>query len=625
MTFKKMLTVAGIPSVIYSAESVFTSDEAQELRRLMMGIIHYENEGYLLGALTTALFSIRAADIAACSENDDQMERWRTKFKNYSDLWQTKGFLTMFIVLLEREGARPRIASYPDGERRLTNFTHLAQQLFQAQACGNSRPSDLLKWLDDMTVAEDSAQDDQQLRLETDSHCIRIVTIHKSKGLEYPIVFCPFAWETGPGQNKALPLCFHDENNNWQATADLGTEDMEASTVLYERESLAENCRLLYVALTRAKNRCYFVWGNIRGTQSSALTYLFHRNFWMNNTLSLTNEEMIEQMTSIANIAHHDIKISHLEEAPIVEKWLPQKETGKIIYQEFQGRIDQHWKIASYTYLTKAYQDDSEWDEETAITSRPAVIPEGDDVRNFLAFPPGPKSGILLHEILEKLDFNSVREEQTKTLVIDVLCKHDYPAEWQKGVLNMLDELVHAGLDFSGRHDFSLFRIGTAHCVKEMEFYFPLRDIYPARLMSVLERSEHGREREEQKKLHFPPVRGFLKGFIDLVFEYNGQYYLADWKSNDLGNCYECYTPELLKKEIIKSFYDVQYLIYSVALHQYLKKRLPGYVYEKHFGGVYYFFLRGINAKAGKTNGIYFNRPTESFIKQMEKALLAAS
>jgi exodeoxyribonuclease V beta subunit len=623
ITFKKMLTTAGIPSVIYSAESVFSSDEAQEMRRLMLGIIHYENEGYVLSALTTAFFNLRAREIAACSEEDDRMEGWRTKFKYYSDLWQTKGFLTMFTLLLEQGSTLLGSASSPNGERHLTNYSHLAQQLFQAQTLGNLRPSDLLRWFDDMILAEGNATEDQQLRLETDRNCVRIITIHKSKGLEYPVVFCPFAWEAGPNQKENLPLCFHDEKDNWQATADLGSENMDIHREVYDREVLSENCRLLYVALTRAKNRCYFVWGNIKGTSSSAVAYLFHRELWLNKVMTLSNAEMIEQMRSFSNLVPRDIRIRSLETISEVEKWSPEKESGNISYHEFKGAIDSHWKIASYTYLTSASQDDVEWDEGMEFTHHAAGVPETKTADNILFFPPGATSGILLHEILEKVDFARVSEEQTKTIIREVLEKYAYPVQWQSGILKMLEELVQARLDCSGKAQFSLSQLGNAQCIKELEFYFPMQDIYPAKLMSVLQQAEQLQKTEDQRKLNFPPVRGFLKGFIDLVFEFDGQYYLADWKSNDLGDRYEFYAPALLKREMIKSFYDVQYLIYTVALDQYLKKRLPDYTYEKHFGGVYYFFLRGFNSKEGTTNGIFFDRPARQFIVKLEKALLA--
>jgi exodeoxyribonuclease V beta subunit len=343
----------------------------------------------------------------------------------------------------------------------------------------------------------------------------------------------------------------------------------------------------------------------------------------MDKELTLSNEDMIEQMMSFSNLAPRDIKITRLETILPVEQWSPGQETDIISYREFKGRIDRRWKIASYTYLTHASQDDWEWDEEINFTHDNEMLPETKTADNILLFPPGATSGILLHEILENVDLTRVREEQTKMNVIEILEKFNYPGQWQQGILKMLEELMQASLDRSGRREFSLSLIAPDHCLKELEFYFPLQDIYPDKLMSVLEQAGDRRATADQTKLNFPPVRGFLKGFIDLVFEYDGQYYLADWKSNDLGDRYECYAPAVLKQEMVRSFYDVQYMIYTVALDQYLKKRLPGYAYESHFGGVYYFFLRGLNAKAGKNNGIYFDRPDETLIRQLEKMLFA--
>ncbi len=622
-TLQKMLTAAGIPSVIYSAQSVFSSDEARELQRLMLGIIHYENEGYVLSALTTVFFNLRAADIAACSEEDSRMEGWRIKFKYYNELWKTKGFLTMFAVFLEQEDARPRIALRPDGERRLTNFAHLAQELFQSQSEGNLRPTELLRWLDDMMVTEENVKDDQQLQLETDRNCVRLVTIHRSKGLEYPIVFCPFAWETGANRREDLPLCFHDEKNNWQATADLGSEHVSANKEFYDREVLAEDCRLLYVAMTRAKNRCYFVSGHIKGTQSSAVTYLFQRSLWMDQGLTATDEDMIGQMMSFAVRAPEDIRIKKLKAIAVPEKWLPKSAVEEISHRGFAGKIDQRWRIASYTYLTHASHDDLEWEEGAGLASDEQAVPEEKMADNILLFPPGATSGILLHEIIEKIDFQHTLEEQTAKIVSETLEKYNYAPSWQPGIIKMLVGLARTKLKDRNGSDFSLSQVDLTGCRKELEFYFPLRDIYPERLMSFLEKSAQSHESGDQRNLNFLPVHGFLKGFIDFVFEYDGQFYLADWKSNDLGDHDECYAPRILKQEIFKNLYDVQYLIYTVALDRYLKERLAGYRYEKNFGGVFYFFLRGLSAKTGPANGVYYHRPDEEVIRRLANSLLA--
>lgn len=627
ITFKSLLSKAGIAAVVYSAQSVFTSEEAHDLRRLMLGMIHEEHEGYLLAALTTPFYAYSKDTLAACSQEDDLLEGVRIEFKHLYDLWQEKGFLSMFMRLTGQADIRVRIVSKTNGERRLTNYTHLAQLLFDEERQEHLQPSDLLRRFEEMMLAEDSAAEDQQQKLETDRDGVRIITIHKSKGLEYPVVFCPFAWEAGPGGKDYLPVCFHDEKNNWQAIADLGSEDLEEHKKQSDQENLAEDCRLLYVALTRAVNRCYLVLGNIQGAKKGAATYLFGHHIWQQAGQKADDQDWLAQMNAFARLAPDDIKVTAIEPSPLMENLLPDEKTDSLHYRPFEGHMDQRWKIASYSYLVKAGQDDTEWDEETRVLSAADPLATRMIPESILLFPPGVTSGNLLHDILEKIDFTCIRDEKTQNLIEDALERFNYSAKWRQPIENMLGELVKAKLEPRGTDAFSLSEITSLRCRKEMEFYFPLQDISPVKLMPLFDIAPLQGEGQalwrEQRKLYFPQVAGFLKGFIDLVFEYGGRYYLADWKSNHLGDRHENYIQEILKREMHKSFYDVQYLIYSVALHLYLKKRLPGYTYDQHFGGVYYFFLRGIHSKGEKQNGIYYDLPDEELIRQLEKTLTA--
>jgi len=341
--------------------------------------------------------------------------------------------------------------------------------------------------------------------------------------------------------------------------------------------------------------------------------------------MAFDNSEMIEQMMSFSSRGLHDIRISNLNAEPVIEKWLPEKETGDIFCREFKGRMDHRWKIASYSYLTRALPDEAEWDEQTDLVLARDVFSEKKMTDSMLFFPPGATSGILLHEILEKVDFHSAGGVEARELVRATLEKFNFAGSWQSVILKMIEELAQARLEPPDAIGFCLAEVDSPRCLREMEFYFPLREIVPARLLALLESSPPRGKSEDQTKLNFPPVHGFLKGFIDLVFEHDGRYYLADWKSNRLGDDHNDYGPMLLEREIVRSYYDVQYLIYTVALDRYLRQRLPGYTYERHFGGVYYFFLRGVNAGAGKQNGIYFHRPDEHLIGELIETLVAGA
>ncbi len=120
-------------------------------------------------------------------------------------------------------------------------------------------------------------------------------------------------------------------------------------------------------------------------------------------------------------------------------------------------------------------------------------------------------------------------------------------------------------------------------------------------------------------RLSFAPVRGMLLGFIDLIFEHDGRYYIVDWKSNHLGNAPSDYGPAALKHEMEENFYPLQYLLYTVALDNYLRLRVPNYDYDRHFGGIFYLFLRGVD---GTGHGVFADRPPKEFITELAAVLL---
>ncbi|MEN6376144.1 MAG: exodeoxyribonuclease V subunit beta [Smithella sp.] len=632
ISFQKELTKIGIPSVLLSTESVFISEEAEELKRFLLGVISWENEGYLLAALATSFFELAAEDLAGCLEDEAILANWRIKFQQYHDLWRLHGFLTMFYVFLDKEHVRQRLMTFAGGERKLTNYLHLAQELHLAQKQENLNFPEILRWLDDMRSRADTAADEEQLRLETDKNCVKIVTIHKSKGLEYPVVFCPFGWEKGRKNSDAMPLFFHDGKNNWQLTADLGSAMIAANREQYAREILAENCRLLYVALTRAKNCCYFVWGKIKNTADSAAAYLFHRQSLSSggNWDALRNDEMLGHLNMLVNRASTDIQLKEIGEITPI-KIRPAKEgLVNLNFRQFKGSIDHSWKIASFTYLTsmhRPHEEEARWeiedeDKDYMFLSQPAV----ENTENMLAFPRGTTTGIMLHEILENLNYAEVNETDLNTIVSEKLSNYRFDQIWLPAVEKMIKELIAMPLGFAGAQ-FSLNMIPAKSCRKEVEFCFPLQEITAGKIINVLEntglyRNNIASKEDLYREIYFPLTRGYLKGFIDMVFEHEGRFYLVDWKSNYLGESYAHYVPDSLKNTMSRSSYVLQYLLYTVALVKYLQRRVKNFNYEKHFGGVYYIFLRGLNAEAGKGNGVYFDLPDYALIRQLDRLML---
>jgi exodeoxyribonuclease V beta subunit len=242
----------------------------------------------------------------------------------------------------------------------------------------------------------------------------------------------------------------------------------------------------------------------------------------------------------------------------------------------------------------------------------------------IFAFPRGAKPGTCLHKILEELEFTQWNQPAAATMVRERLRAHGLPeAEFTDVLVAMLDRVMTAPLDPSVP-GLTLANITAAQRLRELEFYFPLQRIAPDLLRTLLqEHSLPGADdagSREPGGFSFVPVQGMLKGFIDLVFEFEGRYYLVDWKSNWLGPRVEDYGPAALAGEIRRRHYYFQYQLYTAALDRYLRLRLPDYRYEQHFGGVYYLFLRGIDpARPGF--GIYRDRLEEAFVRRLNDLL----
>ncbi|HUN55286.1 MAG TPA: exodeoxyribonuclease V subunit beta [Smithella sp.] len=630
--FQRILSNAGIPSTLNSNESVFKTAEAEELKRFLLGVVQHDNNGLLLGALATSLVGLDAAAINVCINDDRILEQWRSKFRTYHDYCNQRGFLTMFYLFLEHEHIRPRIMAYVDGVRKMTNYLHLAEEIHLVQVEEKLSLAEVLRWFDLMKSREGIIGEREQIRLDDDRNAVRLVTIHKSKGLEYPVVFCPFVWEGAEGSKKSELFCFHDEQNDRQLTCDLDYSENSSYLMGRQKEFLAEESRLLYVALTRAKNRCYFVWGNIKNIKNSALYYLLYSPAVNDSDdKNLTNESMLERVKCLTMLAPKDINISSIDDTAEILSFGQANAPVDLTERRFNGNIDPSWKIASFTYLTSAKKVQPEDMLPIAEEEYQGNIVNNREMNreDMFSFPRGTTAGSLLHEILEGVRFDEFDASETKSVILEKLRKYNYDEKWEPAISRMVVEIGRLNLTpgesshASNMDNFSLARIPAEKYLKEMEFYFPLKHLSMRKITRVLKMSKVTKRGQQNRDLYgslnFPDLRGFLKGFIDMVFEYENRFYLLDWKSNYLGAGFADYSPDLLKSYMSKSSYVLQYLIYVVALDKYLQTKIKNYSYENNFGGVYYIFLRGISSNAAENNGVYFDRPDLALFKQLKK------
>jgi len=631
---QEALSSRGIPSVLYTTESLFDSHEALEMERVLAGISEPNNERLLKGAMATDMMGVRGEELDGLMGDETGGEEWLLKFKGYHDLWEKHGFIQMFRYLVFEKKVLTRLMAFPDGERRTTNVLHLSEVLHGASTERRLGMAGLLKWLTEQRDSTAPRLEEHQLRLESDENAVKVVTIHKSKGLEYPVVFCPFMWGGSRIEKKKDSFAFHDELDNMRLTLDLGSEGMDENRVFAEKEQLAENLRLLYVALTRAKGRCYLVWGRFKDAGTSAPAYIFHQrrlpergnvvDATEQRFMGLSDGELISELRVIPDNSGETISLSEMPMAA-GERYSPLPgEEVTLTSRRFSRTIDRQWRVSSFSSLVSGQAHGVELADRDAIRLPVERDFEGlviqEEPSGMFSFPRGTKTGTFLHDLFEHLDFAEKDTAPMKSLVADKLSEYGFEPTWQETLCHMIQNVLSVPLD-PGRRDFTLSRIRNQDRLNELEFYFPLKSISPKKLESIFAKYA-GPELpmgfpERIERLDFAPVRGFMKGFVDMVFQFQDRFYLVDWKSNFLGSSPEDYGQEALVKAMKDELYMLQYHLYTVALDQHLRLRLPGYTYETHFGGIYYIFLRGVAPDRGTDLGIYRGRPSGEFINEL--------
>jgi exodeoxyribonuclease V beta subunit len=582
---QEALRARRVPSVIYGATSVFKSREAKELQLILAAVIEPGQEGKVRAALATETLGLTTEALMAMIADDQRWETSLRQFQSYHELWKQSGFIQMLRTVVTEQGVRSRLLSYLDGERRLTNLLHLGELLHRMCVEGQLGMTGLGKRLGELIAGTDMQSEEYEIRLESDEEAARVITIHKSKGLQYGIVFCPFSWKD-PWILRGSNVIFHDGD---KIVLDL-VETEESKKAQWE-EKRQDQMRLLYVALTRAEHRCSLVWGSFKGGQKSAPAHLFGE--WQGNEIGRLKDQR---------------NIETLSLPKVMDGLYRPEEQGAALLQarRFERALDRTYGIASFTRLLSDQIEEPEIPEDDAIetiTTEPAVVVDDTALEGIAAFRRGTGPGTCLHHIFEELDFanpsdlNSLVKTKLQAFGID---------GFDQVVTEMVKKVLTAALDPSEDPDLKLANIERSARLSELEFYFPLGRVTHQKLARLF----------PDKRLHFQTMSGFMKGFIDLIFQHRGRFYIVDWKSNWLGPSPESYTPKVMDEEMASKFYHLQLSIYTVALHRLLRARVPEYSYETHFGGVFYLFLRGIEPSRPDL-GIWRTRLEADFVERL--------
>ena len=565
---------------------------------------------------------------------DRGWEALRRNFQEYLDIWRADGFVRMFRRFLSREKIRDRLLSHPDGDRRLTNVLHIGEILQNISVERRLGVTGLVKWLSEQRDPHAPRLEEHQLRLESDAHAVTIATIHRSKGLEYDTVFCPFAWEGSVISD--CPVVFHRPDAAKRLCLDLGSENCEEHKRIAQNELLSENLRILYVAVTRAKRKCYLVWGRIRGAETAAPAYLFHYTAsedspdvvsdLRNQMRRKRPEEWLADIRRVVGASGGAISFRSLPPEHRSSDFQPAQNGVSLFGRHFNGKIGSAWKISSYS----SWIDPQDADLEAPDRD---VDPHGDppdadvvSVPNLFSFPRGVRAGLFFHDILENAGAASA--DDRRSLIRTKLNDYGFDPDWEEAVFDMIRQVFSVPLP-ADMPSFSLSDVAPTHRIHEMAFHFPLQPVPAAELKDIF--TAYGGHSipegfsERLGRLAYSPAAGFMKGYVDLVFEHRGKFFLVDWKSNYLGPRIEDYRREALVPVMMEGYYYLQYYLYALALDRYLAQRVPGYRYEARFGGIFYLFLRGMDAARGPAFGVFQDVPNFRIIAALRSALIPES
>lgn len=646
---KEALANQGIASVYLSnRDSVFDSEVAQDVLRLLMAVANPSDEYSLRAILASDLFALNMAQLDQFNYDENAWENAVNEFEQYHQLWLKRGVLPMMRAMISQRQIAERWLLETHGERKLTDLLHLSE-LVQQASLSLEGESALIRWLAENIEQHDGEISDQTQRLESERNLVQIITIHKSKGLEYDLVFLPFA-----NNFKAAKVAKYYQADKQQTILDLSKPD--DGLALAEKERLAEDLRLLYVALTRAVYGCIIGLaplkkGNTKKDESTAHlsalgAILQHHQAKESAGLMAACQQMCSDVSSIELI---DFPNEPTERFAPLESELPTLQAKR-----FLASIDRQWRMTSYSSLVKQghhathSQEVRTADFDVAIDAQKPIDSDAAELKlaqdlhfmpdleeevladpwSMFEFPRGARPGTFLHTIFERIEFTSQADSPENTQVItDLLQQEQYELQWLPAIQAMIRQVMQTPLD---GHELRLGDKGPNQRLVEMEFLLPVESLLASQLNRLVK--DHDDLSQVAGDLGFLPTKGMLKGFIDLVFEHQGKYYILDWKSNHLGHSIEDYHPENLKHAMIDHRYDFQYQIYALALHRFLKSRLADYDYQQHFGGVYYLFLRGF-AQSGETDeqskqpeqdtlyGVFSAKPSEAFLQQFDRLL----
>ena len=642
---RQALRRRGLASVYLSdKDTVFQTDEAADLLRLLQAVAAPRDVRLARAALATALLGLTLDELVALATEDERFDRQCEGLQQLNLVWKNQGVLAMIRRALHAFDLPARFLALPlalnsgAGERRLTNVLHLAE-LLQAASAQVDGEQALIRWLTQQIedgeaglMGGGTSGDELVLRLESDADLVKIVTVHKSKGLEYPLVFLPFLAhfrEVDSDKNAVLLL------PGFGGPPELVLSPTKAQVAVAEKERQREHLRLLYVALTRARHA---LWLGLSGLQVGlGKAYIWHRSaigYLLSGPVQQPPGQRVQDMAALGRGCTHVV----VQQVPAAAG-LPLPDVTPVCAREtppplalppvYEARFDRNWAISSYSALVR----DAAWGPAGSgqVPARALLEDEPDETnlgslaahrpadQPWHKFPRGAFAGNFLHDLLEWLACEGFAIDTSPALQQALVrrCERQGWGHRSDDVLAWLRQVCTTTLLPLGTLGAPLAALGSV--TPEMEFWFPSDGMQASRVDSLCR--QHMQPGRPRPVLPERSLKGMLMGFADLVFEHEGRYWVLDYKSNALGSRDANYTSEAMEAAMLEHRYDVQAALYLLALHRLLRARLgAAYAPAQHLGGAIYYFLRGVRSATG---GCCHVAPPLALLEALDEMLLA--
>jgi exodeoxyribonuclease V beta subunit len=629
VALRARLIARAVPCVGSGRGNIFSGEVASELALILHAVLHADDDQAVRGALSTRLLGAGLQQFNAWQASPGSFERELERFEAWRMRVRNRGVLSLIEALLAERATA--LLAQPEGERVLTDLRHLGE-LLAAEEAARQGLDGLYAWFLEMRQAgEDGdadAAEDRQLRIESDARRVQLLTIHASKGLEFPIVFLPLIWRVGDRSGARAPSVLRHHDETGRRCVDLGSADFVDHRGAHFREELEERMRLLYVAMTRAVHGVHVYWvdrGERPGDdqhawQSAAVDRLI---LHAQRQLGLDEGEaslpsLVERLAGMrlsAPFSGRTVHYAPTTDAPApraTQTPLPRSRAFQWLHS-FSG-LTRH-AVAAVVLDDGAAADEARTDEDAIVGEH---LDAAEDPRLLALYPwRGPRFGDAVHHVLELAGPGAAWPGQRQLLSTQLAAQAIQPHEVSpEEMLERIGRLIDRARQADIGDGLRLIDVQPEQRIVEFEFQFPVRQVSLARLRQLC--LDHGEARVVPASLDATTLNGMLTGFADLIIEWDGRFHVLDYKTNWLGAHLRDYQGASLAAAMNEHHYPLQALLYTVALHRYLRQRMDGYVAERQLGESRYLFIRALGLEPGL--GVWRHRWPVALIEALDDA-----